>query len=68
MTTVSFDGAHVPLLIVHSNLFTPTPSPVTPDVGEEGVVTAPPPESTAQLPVPEVGVFPASVAEVEQTA
>ena len=38
-----------------------------PEVGEEGVVIVPEPLTKVQVPVPVVGVFPASVAVVPQT-
>jgi hypothetical protein len=65
--TVSVVEEHGGLLIVQTNTVEPTPSPVTPDVGDEGVVTDPVPLTTVQVPVPTVGVFPASVAVVAQT-
>lgn len=58
----SKDGAHVPFEMVHRKVFTPMLKPVTPEVGDEGVVTVPEPAITVQVPVPTVGVFPASVA------
>jgi hypothetical protein len=67
MITSSVEGAHVPFEIVHRNVFVPGLNPVTPDVGEEGVVTVPVPEIVIQIPVPVTGVFPASVAVVVQT-
>ena len=67
ISTVSFDGVHVPLLIVQTNSFNPTLSPVTPDVGEPGEVTIPPPEIVAQDPVPTSGELPERAALVEQT-
>ena len=62
MVIVSVLGVQVPLLIVHTKVFTPVVNPVTPLVGELGVVTAPVPAVTVQAPVPTVGVFAASVA------
>jgi len=53
--------------MVQRKVLTPTLRPVTPEVGEEGVVTTPVPAMTVQAPVPVVGVFPASVAVVAQT-
>ena len=42
----------------------PMTSPVTAEVGDEGVVTVAVPEITDHIPVPTAGVFPASVAVV----
>ena len=61
MFTVSLDVAHTPLLIIHSNKLDPTLRPVTPDVELEGEVTEAPPAMTVHVPVPTVGVLPASV-------
>ena len=52
----------VPLLIVHTKVFTPVVNPVTPLVGEAGIVTTPVPAVTVHAPVPTTGVFAASVA------
>lgn len=65
MVTVSLDGVHVPLLIVHTNVFVPTDKPVIPDVGLPGVVTALPPAITVHVPVPTVGALPARLAVEE---
>ena len=59
-------GVHVPLLIVHTKVFTPVVKPVTPEVGEAGVVTVAVPAVTVQTPVPTVGALAASVAVAEQ--
>ena len=67
IVTVSLDGGQEPLLMVHTNVFTPRDNPVTPEVGEAGLVTVELPAMTVQAPVPAVGVFPASVAVVAQT-
>jgi hypothetical protein len=64
---LSADAVHEPFVIVHRNVFTPTLNPVTPEVGEEGVVTVAPPAVTVHVPVPVTGVFAASVAVVIQT-
>jgi hypothetical protein len=64
--TSSVDGVQFPLLIVHRSVFVPIPIPVTPEVGEEGVVMVAVPEITDQAPVPAAGIFPASVAPGEQ--
>ena len=53
--------------MVHRNVLVPKLNPVTPEVGEVGVVTTPVPVTTVQNPVPIVGAFPASVAVVVQT-
>ena len=63
----SVDGVHTPLEIVQRKVFTPKLKPVTPDVGDVGVVTTPVPAITVHAPVPTVGVFPASVAIVVQS-
>ena len=59
---VSVLAAQVPLLIDHTKVFTPVVSPVTPLVGEAGVVTTPVPAITVHAPVPTIGVLAASVA------
>jgi hypothetical protein len=67
ITTSSVDGVHPPFEIVHLNVTVPTTSPVTAEVGLEGVVTEPVPAITVHAPVPKEGVFAASVAEEAQT-
>jgi len=67
IVTVSLDAGHVAFVIVHTNVFAPIVRPVTPEVGSLGVVTVELPAMTVHAPVPTVGVFPASVAVVEQT-
>ena len=62
IVTSSEDVGHVPFDVVHVNTFAPTPNPVTPDVGEEGVVIVPVPDVNVQVPVPTAGVLPAKVA------
>ena len=42
-------------------------NPVTPDVGLDGVVIVAAPLNSVQVPVPELGVFPARVAVVPAT-
>jgi hypothetical protein len=64
----SVEEVQTPFEIVHRNVFTPTLNAVTPDVGEPGVVIVAVPAMTVQIPVPASGVFPPSVAVVEQTA
>jgi hypothetical protein len=65
--TSSVDGVHPPRLIVHLKVAEPVTSPVTPEVGLDGVVTLTVPEITDQAPVPVVGVFPARVEVAAQT-
>ena len=67
MITSSIDGEQVPLEMVHRKVLTPTLNPVTPDDGDDGVVTTPLPVITVHAPVPTAGLFPARVAEVAQT-
>jgi hypothetical protein len=67
IVTVSFDAGQMAFVIVQTNAFAPTESPVTPDVGFPVVVTVALPAITVQRPVPTVGVFPANDAVVEQT-
>jgi hypothetical protein len=65
IVTSLVEGGQTPLLIVHLNTeLLPIVKPVTPEVGEAGVVTEAEPDTTDQAPVPTVGVFPASVAVV----
>ena len=45
-------------------MFAPRPKPVTPDVGEDGVVIVPAPLTKVHVPVPITGVFPANVVKV----
>ena len=56
----------LPLVMVQTNVLNPKLIPVTPDVAEVGVVTIPVPAITVHAPEPITGVFPASVAVVEQ--
>ena len=58
-------GGQVPLVIVHTKVFTPVVKPVTPLVGELGVVTTPVPAVTVHAPVPTVGALAANVAVAE---
>ena len=55
-------GVQTPLVIVQRNVFTPIVKPVTPDVGDVGVVTVAPPVMTVHAPIPIPGALPASVA------
>lgn len=67
IVTVSLVDPHPGLLIVHTNVFAPLDSPVTPDAGSPGVVTDALPVITDQAPVPTVGELPARVALDAQT-
>jgi hypothetical protein len=62
IVTVSREGGHDAFVIVQTNVFAPTVNPVTPDVGEPGVVTVALPAMTVHAPVPTVAVLPANVA------
>ena len=66
MLMVSVLAAQVPLVIVHTNVFSPVVNPVTPLLGLFAVVTTPVPDITVHAPVPMVGVLAASVAMAEQ--
>jgi hypothetical protein len=66
MITVSLDDGHVPLEIVQEKLFAPAFMDVTPEDGELIVVTDPEPPMNVHVPVPTIGVLPASVAVEEQ--
>lgn len=63
----SVDGVQVEFEIVHLNVLIPIVNPVTPEVGDVGVVMVAPPVMTVHNPVPTIGAFPASVAVVAQT-
>jgi hypothetical protein len=54
---VSLLAAQVPLLIVHTKVFTLVSKPVTPVVGLVGFTTVPAPAITVHTPVPIIGVF-----------
>ena len=66
MVIASVLGGQVPFVIVHTKVFTPVVKPVTPDVGDVGVVTVAVPAVTIQSPVPTTGAFAAKVAVAEQ--
>jgi hypothetical protein len=65
ITISSVVDAHGELVIVQRKVAVPTTNPVTPDVGEEGVVIVAVPETTDHKPVPTLGVLAASVVVVE---
>src|ERR1051326_5954585 len=67
MTTVSPDEGQLALLIVQTNVFTPTLRFVTPEVGLPELVTFALPAITVHAPVPTDGALPARVLVVEQT-
>ena len=65
ITTSSVELAHEPFEMVHLKVAEdPITSPVTPDVGDEGVVTVAVPDTTDHVPVPTAGVLPANVVVV----
>jgi hypothetical protein len=66
IVTVLVEGGQGGFEIVHINTFAPAPKPVTPEPGVVGLVIVPAPLTNVQIPVPEVGAFPASVADVLQ--
>jgi hypothetical protein len=67
IVTSSDDGGHVPFEMVQRKTFAPTPNAVTPELGEPGDVIVPVPETSVHVPVPVVGVFPASVVDDAQS-
>ena len=66
MVIASVLGGQVPLVIVHTKVFTPVVNPVTPLVGLVGVVTVAVPAVTVHNPVPTTGALAAKVAFGEQ--
>ena len=67
IVTVDVEDGQGAFAIVHINTFGPTPRPVTPDVGDVGLVIVPAPLTNVQVPVPTIGVFPANVVELLQS-
>ena len=67
MITSSEDGGQTPFVIVQRKVFAPTPSPVTVEVGELGIVIVPDPLTNVHVQVPTVAVLPAKVAVATQT-
>lgn len=68
ITTSSVEAVQGALLIVQRKVYVVPATPVKADVGLEGVVIEPPvPLMMLHAPVPTVGVFAASVAEVAQS-
>ena len=64
-TLTSSASEQDPLVTVHLNtVVAPIVKPVTPEVGEAGVVATPVPETVVHSPVPTTGVFPAKVVVV----
>ncbi|MDA3891468.1 MAG: hypothetical protein PF517_07350 [Salinivirgaceae bacterium] len=69
ITTSSVEAVQGELEIVQRRVAVPgTDNPVTPDVGELGVVIVAEPDSTVHVPVPFVGELPAKVAVVASQA
>ena len=65
ISTSSVELMHVPFEIVHLKMtVSPKTSPVTPDVGDKGVVIVAVPDTNDHVPDPTAGVFPARVADV----
>ncbi len=67
MVTSSKVAVHGEFAIVQRKTFAPTPRPVIPEVGLFGVVIAPVPLISVQVPIPAVAVLPPNVAVVAQT-
>lgn len=65
--TESADGVQLPFEMRHSNLFVPALSPVMVVFSRVESANIAVPDSTVHLPMPEVGVLPASVALVPHT-
>jgi len=66
ITTLS-SLVQLPNVVLQRNVLLPSPKPVTPEVGADGVVTVPEPLTRLHAPVPEDGVLPDKVAEVVHT-
>ena len=65
ITTSLVEGTQAPLVIVQRNVAeAPITNPVTPEVGEVGVVIVTAPETNVQIPEPIAGAFPAKVVVV----
>ncbi len=65
MTTSSVEDAQDPLEMVQRKVADdPIVKPVTPEVGDDGVVIVAVPDTTVQAPVPTKAVLPARVAVV----
>lgn len=64
MVIVATEGVQAPLETAHWNTLFPTPSPVTAETGEEGVVILPVPEMSDQDPVPKAGTVALNVEAV----
>lgn len=62
IVTSSVEAVQVPLAIVQRKVTAPLTNPVTPEVGEFAEVIVAVPDTTVQVPVPDAGVLPASVA------
>ena len=61
--TLLLETVHELLEILHSNVYAPGTKPLTKLAGDDGLpkITVEGPETNAQLPVPAVGLLPASV-------
>lgn len=67
--TSSVDAVQLPLVIDQRRVAeAPRANPVTPELGEEGVVMVAVPDTKVHVPVPVAGVFPTKVAVVTQAA
>ena len=58
MRTVSLDCGQLPFEMVHTNVLTPVPSPVTLALKVPGFTMVPEPETSVQIPVDGEGLFP----------
>ena len=61
MTTASLDEGQIPLVMVHVNVFAPTPTLFTTVVGEFALAKLPDPVVTVQVPEPTAGALAARV-------
>ena len=65
--TISVEEGQEPFDTVNIKIFTPKLNPVTAEVGDDGFVGTPVPDTSVHNPVPTVGTFALKVVDEEQT-